>query len=100
MGVAGETGESGLDPCVPGDDFCFRQVEVFHDAERFGVRSEVGVEEAVGACVFVGIGEGHFVADGVFFKEAEGVADADVQVGPWNQTGPVEVRSGHDEEVG
>ena len=87
-------------PGVAGDDFGFRQVEVFHDAERFSVRSEVGVEEAVGAGVLVGVGEGELVADGVFLEEAEGVADADVEVCTGDEAGPVEVGAGHEEEIG
>jgi ribonuclease PH len=39
-----------------------------------------GVKEAVGSCVFVGISKGEFVADGVFLKKSECVADSDVVV--------------------
>ena len=91
---------SGYTVTEVGDELGVRQGEVLHHAEGFSVRTVAGVEEAMGAGVLVGVGEGELVADGVVVEEFKGVADTDVQVGAGNEAGTVEVRAGHDKEIG
>ena len=98
--VSGKAAEPGLNPGIARDQLRVGDGEVFHDAERLSVGAEAGVEEAVGAGVLVGVGEGELVADGISLEKAEGVADADVEVGTREEAGAVEVGAGHEEEVG
>lgn len=97
---ASEAGEPGLNPGVAAHCFGPRQREVLHHAESFGVRPEISMEESVCTGIFVGVGEGELVADGVLLEKAEGMADADVEVCAGDQTGTVEVGTRHHEEVG
>ena len=100
LGITGVGGESGLKPGVTGHALRGGEREVFHDADRFSVLAESGVEEAVSSAVLVGIGEGQLVAEGVFLQETEGVADANVVVGSGNEAGAIEVGADHDEQIG
>jgi peptide/nickel transport system permease protein len=99
VSISRETCESCLNPGISADGFDFWQSEVLHHTESFRVGSEVGMEEAVGTGIFIGVGEGELIAEGILLEEAKGVADADIEVCSWHQTGPVEVRSRHDKEV-
>src|SRR5208282_1936857 len=72
VSAPGEGADADLNPRVTGNHLRLRQPEVLHDAKTLGVRAEVGMPKA-GAGVLVGIRKRKFVADGIFFQEAEGV---------------------------
>ncbi len=86
--ISRQAGNAALDPGVAGNSFGAGNAEVLHQPQRFGVRSKIGMKEAMRAGILVGVAERDFIAQPILLQELKGVAQPDIVIGFWLQAGP------------
>src|SRR5580692_844463 len=64
------------------------------------MRSEVRVEESMGAGVFIGVGEREFISEWILLQKARRVSNTDIQVCPGKQSGTIEIGAWHYKQIG
>ena len=98
-GIAGHAGDAKLNPGVPGKPPGFRNSEVLHDANGFCVRTERGVEESMGPCIFIGIGKREFVAKRILLQKTKRMTQSNVVIDPGGEDWPDEIGAQHYKEI-